>query len=492
MNEFLNYLLQVSALLIILYLPYQFLYRSETLFMANRFYLLAILIISWCIPFINIPFERVSPDLQIFSIPVQPPSLETYATSDIPPGNSGAGKLPHIFNWMLLYFAGACMMLIRNLWVIVRIIRLGQKSDRYRNRRRQIIVRDDVPAFSFFRNTFLSRTEYELAGNSLVYRHESAHVRQWHTLDLILAELIHTILWFNPILILYKKAVKETHEYLADRAVLNDGVEFESYATSLQSEFVLSRYQNLVNHFKGSTIKNRIIMATKTPDPKSIRKYFLIVPVLLGCLILWSFIQDPVSSGNPSVTERNLIVMIDPGHGGKDPGAINPSITESEKDFNLALAKNLETVPHTGIDFILTRNTDDFVTLADRFNLAEKTHADLFISLHMNANKSSKIRGSEFVYSSRNPFAEVSREICRTMGTQLQARVYGPNNEPFTTANLVVLSNCKCPSIHYSFGYITNDDDARAYSTNENLESLAKKIIVNLLEIKKEGVLPAK
>jgi len=488
MAEFMNYLMQVSVLLIVLYLPYRFLFRNETRFNLNRAYLLTILVICWIIPFINIPVGSTAVEFQGLQLPVPVTPAGFFDAAGIPQEIAPPGTQPASFSWMLLYWPGLVFMLIRNLWVIARIIRLSHRSERYRNGQFQINVGEGLPAFTFFNNIFLSRAEHEPEGNSLVIWHESAHARQRHTWDLVLAEFIHTILWFNPILILYKKALKETHEYLADRAVLKEGVKFQEYALSLQSDLVQSRYQNLVSHFKGSTIKKRIIMATKTPNPKSLRKYFLIFPVLLGCLILWSFIQDPVSAGNPGVSESNLVVMIDPGHGGKDPGATNPTSAAHEKDICLALAKCLGKMPHPGIDFVFTRNTDVFISLETRIKMAEENHADLFISLHMNASKNQKVSGSEFWYSIKNPNADVSREICRKLGTELKARKFPPENEPFSSANFVVLSNTKCPSVHYSFGYITNDEEAKVFTIDANLESLAGKIISSIQEVKKKGV----
>ncbi len=490
MNNLIDYLLQVSAVIILLFLPYQLFFRKETRFTLNRAFLLAILIIGWIIPLVNIPIGESALELQAFRTHIETPimenpSLPTNISELSQPANQ---SLP--LNWLMLYWLGVSFMLIRNLWIIARIIRLSQQSERYMKGTIQFIVRDDIPAFTFFRKIFLNRAEYELANNSLVVRHELAHLRQMHTWDLILAELVHTILWFNPVLILIKKAFKETHEYQADRTVLSEGFDFEQYALSLQGDQVHSKYQNLVNYFNGSTLKKRIIMAKTPSDSNPIRKYFLIIPVLMSCLILWSFIQDPVSPINPKGAERNMIVLIDPGHGGKDPGATNPEFSSSEKDFNLALAKSLETVPHEGIDFIFTRTTDDYVTLGVRYNLAEKNHADLLMSLHMNANKNSKIRGAELIYSAKNPFPDVSRNICKLMGSQLKTRVSGPNKEPFSTANLVVISYAKCPAVHFSFGYITNPYDAKTYSNPENLKYLAKNIIENLQAIKKEGILP--
>lgn len=498
MNNLLNFLLQVSALLLILYLPYQLIFRKETRFGLNRSYLLFVLIISWIIPMLNIPVGGTSSVFQLLQL--SPGPAGQVAAGELPsgvlqgPDSFQPGEESGFFNWLNLYWMGVAFMLIRNLWVIARILKLSHRSEQYRHGRYRIYTGEDLPAFTFFNQIFLNRAEFDQANESPVLKHESAHARQLHTLDLILAEMVHTVLWFNPVLILYKKALKETHEYMADRAVMNEGVDFQHYAVLLHAEIVQSRYRNLVSHFKGSTLKNRIMMAAKPSDPKSIRKYLLIIPILIGCLGLWSFIQDPLSFNYSKGPGRNLVVMIDPGHGGRDPGGVNLKNPEiREKDFSLALAKLLNEVPHPGIDFVFTRLTDEYQTLGKRVKLAEQYKADLYISLHMNTNRNAKIQGPDFYYSTKNKYAELSREICRKMGTELKARKHlHPDNEPYGTANQAVLSGTSCPSIYFGFGYITNDEDARIFSVPGNQASLAKQVIAVLQEIKKEGVLPVK
>ncbi len=95
-------------------------------------------------------------------------------------------------------------------------------------------------------------------------------------------------------------------------------------------------------------------------------------------------------------------IVIDPGHGGKDPGAVGFSKKNYEKDVVLDIAIKLKTKLEKNLDVtvILTRSEDEFVSLQERTKMANQENADLFISLHCNAHRSSKVRGIEIYYLS--------------------------------------------------------------------------------------------
>lgn len=99
---------------------------------------------------------------------------------------------------------------------------------------------------------------------------------------------------------------------------------------------------------------------------------------------------------NLYANDKVFTVVLDPGHGGSDPGAIGAS--SKEKDINLAVALKvgrLITANHNDVKVVYTRDRDRFVGLDDRANIANKSKADLFISIHTNAVKNSAIRGAE-------------------------------------------------------------------------------------------------
>lgn len=112
----------------------------------------------------------------------------------------------------------------------------------------------------------------------------------------------------------------------------------------------------------------------------------------------------------PASTDRNIIVVIDAGHGGMDPGASGPDGTH-EKDVTLAIAQALAARidQESGMHAILTRDTDRFILLPDRMRLARSAHADLFVSIHADSVPNSEITGaSVYVLSERGASSEAA------------------------------------------------------------------------------------
>ncbi len=105
----------------------------------------------------------------------------------------------------------------------------------------------------------------------------------------------------------------------------------------------------------------------------------------------------------PRVAKKDFVIVIDPGHGGIDPGAIGKQKTR-EKDVVLAVARKLSTAlnKEPGIKARLTRNNDSFLKLQERVNKAKALKADLFISLHADAHDSRKVRGGTVYVLSEN------------------------------------------------------------------------------------------
>ncbi|MDR0370357.1 MAG: N-acetylmuramoyl-L-alanine amidase [Prevotellaceae bacterium] len=109
-----------------------------------------------------------------------------------------------------------------------------------------------------------------------------------------------------------------------------------------------------------------------------------------------SFLIFTTFTSNLGAQEKKFVLVIDPGHGGEDPGAIG-SIAK-EKNINLAVALEFgESVKknHADVKVVYTRNTDNYLTLQERADIANKNHADLFVSIHTNSVKSQSAYGAE-------------------------------------------------------------------------------------------------
>ncbi len=135
--------------------------------------------------------------------------------------------------------------------------------------------------------------------------------------------------------------------------------------------------------------------------------YYLPATILknIFSVVLSDKIQTKGNNIIASPPFENIIktIILDPGHGGKDPGAIGSSGKIYEKDITLKIALKVKKILEkklSGINVILTRETDKFVSLKDRTTLANNRKADVFVSIHCNANRNHKARGTEVYYLS--------------------------------------------------------------------------------------------
>ena len=125
------------------------------------------------------------------------------------------------------------------------------------------------------------------------------------------------------------------------------------------------------------------------------KKTFIVMMITIALLL--PFMQRSVLAASTDTPVKHKIsrIIIDPGHGGKDPGAIGPA-GEKEKDITLAVSKELAArLNEDGFEIFLTRKDDTFIPLEERTAFANKKKADLFISVHVNANEKVSLRGVE-------------------------------------------------------------------------------------------------
>lgn len=122
-------------------------------------------------------------------------------------------------------------------------------------------------------------------------------------------------------------------------------------------------------------------------------------------------LPQKVATRSPPQKLRDVIVVIDPGHGGKDPGAIGPT-NKKEKNVVLAIAKRLKRIidKQSGMKAVLTRTSDYYIGLRERLQIARKANADIFVAIHADAFKNKQSNGaSVFALSQRGATSEAAR-----------------------------------------------------------------------------------
>jgi N-acetylmuramoyl-L-alanine amidase len=203
-------------------------------------------------------------------------------------------------------------------------------------------------------------------------------------------------------------------------------------------------------------------------------------------------------------------IVIDPGHGGHDPGALGPGVSEAEVTLDIAL--RLESMlTGAGIDVVLTRRVDEFVALEKRPAVASREQADLFLSIHVNASRARSARGIEsyFLNFATDPDAEAvaarenasttqtmsslpdilraialnskldesrsfARVIQRSLAAQLKPANKSLRDPGVKQAPFVVLIGADMPSVLVEVAFITNPQESRLLKTGVYRQRIAQ------------------
>ncbi len=180
--------------------------------------------------------------------------------------------------------------------------------------------------------------------------------------------------------------------------------------------------------------------------------------------------------GFPRTRNRQLVVMLDPGHGGKDPGAIGLNGLR-EKDVILPIAQRVAAIlEQQGIRAILTRNSDYFVDLAPRVEMAQQGQADLFVSIHANAiARRPDVNGLETYYYSNG------QRLAQTIHNNILQNV-DVNDRGVRQARFYVLRNNPMPAVLVEVGFVTGRRDEPRLATSDYQNRMAQAIAGGILQ----------
>lgn len=157
---------------------------------------------------------------------------------------------------------------------------------------------------------------------------------------------------------------------------------------------------------------------------------------------------------------QGKVIVVDPGHGGSDPGAVNSRLGYYEKNIVLSVGLKLkQKLEQAGAIVVMTRSNDTYVSLSDRSALANRSHADAFISIHVNAAGTSAAHGTETYWNRRHASAE-SKRLAEQIQKQLIAHL-NTYNRGVKEANFHVIRESKMASVLVELGFISNDQEAK-------------------------------
>ncbi len=269
MNNMVNFLLESGISLSALSLIYLIFLRKETFFRTNRIFLLFSVVFSLLLPLLHIPvFAPQSNMIEEIKVTPYQNLLETVIVSS--QGFSEtvettvASSQLIIWGYLLGLMVFLSLFLLRSfqLWRLIKqseIIEAGAYK--------LAVVNSPISPFAFLKYIFISSNFREMPGHERMLLHETEHVKQGHTYDILILEVLTIFQWFNPFMWLLKRAIRENHEYLADKAVLSAGVRPADYAELLLGQFIGGPYL-ATSHFNYSLIRNRIRMMTRMESPR--------------------------------------------------------------------------------------------------------------------------------------------------------------------------------------------------------------------------------
>ncbi len=280
------YLLKASALLSVYFLAYHFLLRKETFFTTNRWFLLAGMLTSAIMPLLFI--KKI--------ILVERPKVAFNELVEFS-GNSTVHQVPvqevTSIDWFQFTAIGysiiAVFLFVKILTHLASLFKLLHKKEVIKKDQFSLVdLNEDIAPFSFFNYIVYNSSYYTNDELHSILLHEKIHSQEKHSVDVMLTKLFCIIFWFNPFMWLYKKAITQNLEYIADQKAIQHIEDKKVYQKALLKVVTHQNCLSITNHFYQSLIKKRIVMLNKNQSKKlNSWKYALILPVLVAFVIFF-------------------------------------------------------------------------------------------------------------------------------------------------------------------------------------------------------------
>ena len=281
-----EYIIKSALTLSVLYSLFYFILRKETFHRFNRCCLLFILLTSLVLPFVHISTSHPTAVNQ--AVMASTDYITTLPTIVITPETQAP-----LLTWndvlAGIYWIGLCIMLLYLVLQLTQtylLIKGGLRhTDKFGN---TVILKEDIKSpFSIFHYIVMGMEDYENHRQNIL-THEQEHVRMRHSYDLLLLEVVKVLQWFNPFVWFLENDLKALHEYQADEAVINQGIDAKQYQQLLVVKAVGNRLQPFANNLRRGSLKKRIIMMyQKKSNRWMMLKALFILPVT--CFAIYAF-----------------------------------------------------------------------------------------------------------------------------------------------------------------------------------------------------------
>jgi hypothetical protein len=297
MPELFVFLIKVNVSLILFCLAYFFVMRRLTYYKLNRVFLLGGILLSTIYPLFDLSnLFKESPKL-IIAVQDQLPAAvqQTSSAVDV---------------WSLLimcFWAGVILMGLRLFIRLCALLRIHRQSTPSKvNSYAVRLLQGNVSTFSFWNNIYLNPEQHQKEEISAILQHEQVHVKDFHTLDILLAELSTVFYWFNPGAWLMRKAIKENVEFITDHQTLKTGIDRKAYQYSMLHASTGLHASELITNFNITATKRRIVMMnSKRTSSFYLFSYLLVIVGIVFAISAFTVTKIQVDSksekGNISI-----------------------------------------------------------------------------------------------------------------------------------------------------------------------------------------------
>ena len=366
------YLVLSAVCLALLYGVYRLALSRTTLHRFNRSLLLSILVLSAVLPAVRIdglnlnnkvadaPTEKSAPQylyadeyvpMEIISepAPMEEPAgavTSVASQSDIRTSVTTGIKMVEVLTQMdwitiltYLYLMGVAFFMVRLLIGIIRAETLCRLGGRRLPDGSKLLVCDGQFQPTSWRHTIIiSRSDYESDNSRMIIEHEQAHIHHRHSIDVLMAQMVCALQWFNPAAWALKRSLQEVHEYEADAAVLADGLNDRQYQLCLVQAALSGRIGYVTSNFADCSTKKRITMMKRSQSsPFACLRALIMLPVVLAIILLASACKPKASQDSNSDSQYLLVneSLMQPVH------QLEPLDTAFMKKFGLGANQDL-------------------------------------------------------------------------------------------------------------------------------------------------------
>ena len=320
-----GHLLPIAATVGVLWLVYRFLFRNSNRLYFNRFFLLTSMLLALAMPLLGLLSGIELPQMatlkqnmfngmmlsEVIVTPDGQPVLpEVSVTTDATPSRFSV--------WQVMggiYLLGVGVMTLLFLIKLGRLVALIIRSPKQKMAGcTAVFTGKEQGSFSFFRYAFFPNENVDPD----IMRHEMSHIEHHHSWDILFAEVMMILQWFNPFIYLYKKELQSLHEYQADRDVVATGIDKKNYMMLILQQCTAVDFSGMSNNFSLILTKKRIKMITRNEKAKGLWWRLLATLPVLAILMI---ANTKVTAQEQKAVDHTLKVSISPFEVFDDDGA---------------------------------------------------------------------------------------------------------------------------------------------------------------------------